>query len=157
MIIICSVHTITIQLEHHSQYVTWCVCITDYWVWYRDDSQAEIDEIPDLEIEDYRLLTLDEIVSATRGHRVTHMSISGDIPPIDRIAPHLKQLQLRDPPDIDQSDRSVNGPPLTLIIWVCLVHDFWMCQEYSYHSGFYFQMRSFINGLILSHSANNVL
>ena len=149
--------TITIQLEQHSQYVTWCVCITEYRVWYRDSSQAEIDEIPQLYSSDYRFLTLDELVSAARGRgrTVTHMSIWGDIPPIDEIAPHLKQLRLSGPPDRDQSDRSVDQHPHTLI-WVCSVHDFWKCQESSYHSGFCFQMRSFIKRLRLSHSANNV-
>ena len=109
--------TITIQLEHHLQYVTCCVCITEYRVWYRDSSQAEIDEIPDLSFSDHRYLTLDELVSAARGRgrTVTHMSIWYDIPPLDKIAPRLKQLELYEPPDRDQSDRSVDRPPHTII------------------------------------------
>ena len=110
--------TITIQLEHHSQYVTWCVCITEYRVWYRDSSQADIDEIPELNYyKECRDLTLDELVSATRGYSVTHMSILGDIPPIDEIAPHLKQLRLFEPPDRDQSDRSVNDLLTHEYVW----------------------------------------
>ena len=156
LIIICSVHymiTIAIQLEHHSQYVTWCVCITEYYVWYRDNSQAEIDEIP--EDPDYRVLTLEKLLSATRGCTVTHMCIRGDVPPLGEIAPHVKQLQLHWLPDRDQSDRSVDRPPHTLI-WVCSVYEFWKCQESSYHAGFCLQMRPFIKRLILSHSGNNV-
>ena len=66
-----------------------------------------MDEIP--EYPDYRWLTLGEIVSATHGHIITHMAIRGyHIPPLNKIAPHLKQLQLRDPPNRDQSDRSVS-------------------------------------------------
>ena len=45
-----------------------CVCITGYRVWYRDDSQAEIDEIPYLGYSDYRDLTLDELLSATHSN-----------------------------------------------------------------------------------------
>ena len=65
------------------------------------------------------------MVSATRGQgrTVTHMYIQYDIPPLDEIAPHLKQLKLREPPNSDQSDRSVNQPPHTLIR-VRLVYDF---------------------------------
>ena len=83
-----------------------CVCITEYVVWYRDDSQPEIDEIP--RVPDYRSLTLDELVSATHGLTVTHMCIWGDIPPIDEIAPHIKQLELINLPDRNQSDRSAS-------------------------------------------------
>ena len=85
-----------------------CVCITEYRVWYRHDSQPEIDEVPDLDYSDYRDLTLDELLSATQGHIVTHMAITRDIPPVDEIAPHLKQLQLYHLPYRDQSDRSVS-------------------------------------------------
>ena len=127
-----SLSVLFIQLEHHSQYVTWCVCITEYWVWYRDKSQAEIDEIP--EYPDYRSLTLDELLSATHRHGVTHMYIQYDIPPLDEFAPHLKQLQLDYPPASDRSDRSVDRPPHTLI-WVCLVYEFWRCQQNIYHAG----------------------
>ena len=45
------------------------------------------------------------------------MSIIGDIPRIDKIAPHLKQLELRHPPDSDQSDRSVNDPLTHEYVW----------------------------------------
>ena len=83
--------------------IVYCfVCITEYVVWYRD----EIDEIP--AYPDYRNLTLDELLSATHRLTVTHMSIRGDIPPIDEIAPHVKELKLFRPPDRDQSDRSVS-------------------------------------------------
>ena len=36
------------------------------------------------------------------------MSVDGDIPPLDKMAPHFKQLKLIEPPDRDQSDRSVS-------------------------------------------------
>ena len=87
-----------------------CVCITEYEVWYRHDSQPEIDEIPDLDYRysDCRHLTLDELLSATHRLTVTHMCIRGDIPPLGEIAPHLKQLKLNYPPYRDQSDRSVS-------------------------------------------------
>ena len=55
---------------------------------------------------DYRLLTVDEIVSATRGHTVSHMTIIGDIPPVDKIAPHLKQLRLG---GVSNRDRNLSG------------------------------------------------
>ena len=80
------------------------VCVTEYRVWWRDDSQTEIDEIRN--IGDHKYLTLNELVSATQGKTVTHMSIEGDIPPqLHSIAPHLKHLRLNQPPDSDQSDR----------------------------------------------------
>ena len=81
-----------------------------YWIWYRDDSQPEMEEIPDHDYSGYRHRTLDELLSATRGHTVTHMSIRDDIPPLEKIAPLLKQLRLRLPtlPHRDQSDRSVS-------------------------------------------------
>jgi hypothetical protein len=63
-----------------------------YSVWYRDYSEGGIDEIP-LE-PDYRSLTLEQLVSATRGHKVTHMAIEGDIPPLHPIAPDLKVLKV---------------------------------------------------------------
>ena len=88
------------------QYITCCVCITEYPVWYRHDSQPEINEIPAGQF--HRDLTLDELLSATQGNVVTHMSIRGDIPPLDEIAPHLKQLELYIPQDRDQSHRSVS-------------------------------------------------
>ena len=84
------------------------VCVTEYSVWWRDDSQAEIDEIPPVYSIDHRYLTLNELVTATRrGHTLTHVSIGGDIPPqLHSIAPHLKHLRLcYPPPDSDQSDR----------------------------------------------------
>ena len=88
------------------QYSTCCVCITEYEVWYRHDSQPEISEIPSGQF--HRDLTLDELLSATQGNVVTHMSIRWDIPPLDEIAPHLKQLKLDVPSDRDQSERSVS-------------------------------------------------
>lgn len=84
------------------------VYITAYKVWWRDDSQVEIDEIPAslTVIVDYRDLTMNELVTAIQGKTVTHMSIYGDIPPqLHSIAPHLKHLRLNQPPDSDQSDR----------------------------------------------------
>ena len=75
-------------------------------MWWRDDSQAEIDEMPSLWSHEYRDLTLNELVTAIQGNTVTHMSIYGDIPPqLHSIAPHLKHLRLDMPPDSDQSDR----------------------------------------------------
>ena len=64
--------------------------------------------IPDLKYSDLEELTLDELLSATRGRTITHISIWDDIPPLDRIAPHVKQLELNYPPYRDQSDRSVS-------------------------------------------------
>ena len=78
------------------------VCIIEYSVWWRDDSQAEIDELP---LAGHRDLTLNELVSATQGQTVAHMSINGDIPPqLHSIAAHLKQLRLIRAPDSDQSE-----------------------------------------------------
>ena len=82
------------------------VYITEYRVWWRDDSQAENDAIPLLGPSSYKDLTLNELVTAIQGNTVTHMSIKGDIPPqLHSIAPHLKHLRLYRPPDSDQSDR----------------------------------------------------
>ena len=84
------------------------VCVTEYRVWWRDDSQAEIDEIPAslTVIVDYRDLTMNELVTAIQGKTVTHMSIYGDIPPqLHSIAPHLKHLRLYKPSGSHQSDR----------------------------------------------------
>ena len=83
------------------------VYITEYRVWWRDDSQAEIREIRHVGYSEYRDLTLNELVTAIQGNTVTHMSIVGDIPPqLHSIAPHLKHLRLcYPPPDSDQSDR----------------------------------------------------
>ena len=57
----------------------------------------------------YKHLTLDELVLATsRGHTVTHMSIDRDskVPPLNKIAPNLKHLQLFNPDTTkDQPDR----------------------------------------------------
>ena len=88
------------------RYSTCCVCITEYEVWYRHGSQSEINEIPAGQF--HGDLTLDELLSATQGNVVTHMSIRWDIPPLDEIAPHLKQLELYWLQDRDQSDRSVS-------------------------------------------------
>ena len=57
---------------------------------------------------DYSDLTLDELLSATHRLTITHMSIWGDIPPIDKLAPHIKQLELINLPDRNQSDRSAS-------------------------------------------------
>ena len=85
---------------------SYIVYITEYRVWWRDDSQAEIDEIPFVGYSEYRDLTLNELVTAIKGNTVTHMSIAGDIPPqLHSIAPHLKHLRLNQPPDSDQLDR----------------------------------------------------
>ena len=82
------------------------VYITEYRVWWRDDSQAEIDEIPYIGYSDHKYLTLNELVTAIQGNTVTHMSIYGDIPPqLHSIAPHLKHLRLKEPPYSDQSER----------------------------------------------------
>ena len=75
-------------------------------MWWRDDSQTEIDEIPYIGYSDHKYLTLNELVTAIQGNTVTHMSIYGDIPPqLHSKAPHLKHLRLYRPPDSDQSDR----------------------------------------------------
>ena len=69
------------------------VYITEYRVWWRDDSQAEIDDIPDRWSHEHENFTLNELVSSTQCHTVTHMSIWGDLPPqLHSIAPHLKHL-----------------------------------------------------------------
>ena len=82
------------------------VYITEYRVWWRDDSEAEFDEIPLLGPSSYKDLTLNELVSSTQCHTVTHMSIEGDIPPqLHSIAPHLKHLRLYKPSGSHQSDR----------------------------------------------------
>ena len=82
------------------------VYITEYRVWWRDDSQAEIDEIPYVGYSEYRDLTLNELVTAIQGNTVTGMSLREDIPPqLHSIAPHLKHLKLIKAPDSDQSDR----------------------------------------------------
>ena len=82
------------------------VYITEYRVWWRDDSEAEIREIRHVGYSEYRDLTLNELVTAIQGNTVTHMSIKGDIPPqLHSIAAHLNQLRLYQPPDSDQSDR----------------------------------------------------
>ena len=62
---------------------SYIVYITEYRVWWRDDSQAEIREIPAslTVIVDYRDLTLNELVTALQGKTVTHMSIYEDVPP----------------------------------------------------------------------------
>ena len=83
-----------------------CVCVTDYEVWYREDSQREINAVP--AYPDCRELSLAELVSATRGLTVTHMYMNGDIPPLELVAPHLKHLGLFSPSNRDQSDRSVS-------------------------------------------------
>ena len=74
-------------------------------MWWRDDSQAEIDELPFVGYSEYRDLTLNELVTAIQGRTVTHMSIVGIIPPqLHSIAPHLKHLRLKLSPYSDQSD-----------------------------------------------------
>ena len=81
------------------------VYITEYRVWWRDDSQAENDAIPLLGPSSYKDLTLNELVTAIQGNTVTHMSIVGDIPPqLHSIAPHLKHLRLKLSLYSDQSD-----------------------------------------------------
>ena len=57
------------------------VYITEYRVWWRDDSQTEIDELPDQWSHKHEYFTLNELVTAIQEHTVTHMSIAGDIPP----------------------------------------------------------------------------
>ena len=79
-------------------------------MWYRDSSEPEIDEIP-FGVE-MRNLTVEELISSTKGHTITHMCIKGDIPPLDMIAPHIKQLKIRELSHNDQ------------IMW-------WVPREYS--------------------------
>ena len=67
--------------------------MVDYEVWYRHSGETEIDEIP---LSSRRkLLTEAEIVDDIKDHYITHMSIDGDIPSLDRIAPRLTHLQIR--------------------------------------------------------------
>ena len=69
-------------------------------MWYRDSSEPEIDEIP-AKVET-RNLTVEELLSYTRVHTITHMCIEGDIPPLDMIVPHIKQLKIMKLPHNDQ-------------------------------------------------------
>ena len=69
-------------------------------MWYRDSSEPEIDEIPD--VVWMKNLTVEELISSTRGHTITHMCIEGDIPPLDMIVPHIKQLKIMKLPHNDQ-------------------------------------------------------
>ena len=92
--------------------------MTVYSVWYRDDSQAEIDNIP--VSPRYSLRTLDQLLSAAREHNITHMSIKYGVPPLHKIAHHLKQLKLDEQPDSDQSDRldNLNLPSNTVVVFL---------------------------------------
>jgi hypothetical protein len=81
-------------------------CFSDFYVWFRSDSEPEIKEIPYHDDTEYKLLTVDALKAATKGAQITHMAIDGNIPPnLQTITPHLKQLRLRGIPDSDQLKR----------------------------------------------------
>ena len=77
--------------------------VLDYEVWYRHSGETEIDEIP---LSSRRkMLTEGEIVDDIKDHYITHMSIIGAIPSLDRIAPRLTHLEISDLRDSSQLNR----------------------------------------------------
>ena len=77
--------------------------VVGYEVWYRHSGETEIDEIP---LSSRRkLLTEAEIVDDIKDHYITHMSLGGAIPSLDRIAPRLTHLVIRNLRDSSQLDR----------------------------------------------------
>ena len=51
------------------------------------------------------MLTEEEIVDDIKDHYITHMSLGGDIPSLDRIAPRLTHLKISDLRDSSKLNR----------------------------------------------------
>ena len=82
--------------------------ISGYNVWYRHTQQPHIDRIPVIQYNQLQSMTYSQLVDITHTLDITHMCISGDIPPaVHRIASNLKQLKLWDIPHIDQLQQLV--------------------------------------------------
>ena len=78
-----------------------------YAVWYRHSGEKEIDRIPqsaDLKIVE----DVGEITTDIGDNYITHMSITGKIPPtLSTVAPQLTHLKIRDLYDSSQLERYV--------------------------------------------------
>ena len=82
--------------------------MTGYRVWYRHDGEPDIHYIPiDPYIEpDSKSLTLQQLREVTQGLHITHMYISGDMPPgLESIAADIQKLKVRYLRDGDQLTR----------------------------------------------------
>ena len=81
--------------------------ISGYKVWYRHTQQPHIDRISDDVFKQLQSMTYSQL-DITHTLDITHMCISGDIPPaLHRIASNLKQLKLWDILHIDQLQQLV--------------------------------------------------
>ena len=82
-----------------------------YKVWYRHSGEEEIDEIPDIDVIQYkRVEDVGEITTDIGDNYITHMSMKGKIlPALSTVAPQLTHLKIQELYDNSQLERYVNG------------------------------------------------
>ena len=80
-----------------------------YAVWYRHSGEEEIDEIPIIDGDEYKIVKdVGEITTDIGDNYITHMSIRGNIlPALSTVAPQLTHLQIRQLSDSSQLERYV--------------------------------------------------
>ena len=82
---------VTFQLLILIRFVT----VRKYTMWYRHTGDPRIQQIPDVKSMGMRKLTLEQICDDISNNDITHMCITGEIPPtLSRLTPNLKQIKL---------------------------------------------------------------
>ena len=81
-----------------------------YEVWYRHSGEEEIDEIPDLNINQYKIFEdVGKITRKIGDNYITHMSmIEKILPTLSTVAPQLTHLRIEDLFDSSQLERYVD-------------------------------------------------
>ena len=79
-------------------------------VWYRHSGEKEIDKIPYLDDDEYKIVEdVGEITTDIGDNYITHMSITGNIlPTLSTVAPQLTHLRIEDLSDSSQLERYVD-------------------------------------------------
>ena len=79
-------------------------------VWYRHSGEKETDEIPQLDIDQHKIVKdVGEITTDIGDNYITHMSIRGNIlPTLSTVAPQLTHLKIEELSDSSQLERYVD-------------------------------------------------